>query len=320
MEPQTTPATPLAKVFVGNLSFRTTDQELQGLFKDCGEIKAGVVVTRGRRSLGYGFIEFAKLEDAVRSVETINGKDFQGRIVKVELAQDPNERPSFERNRGQQQANSGAVPKAQAPRQSLEFPLNPQPPQRNVQPDSQFPQSQQELGPAKRRRNNRRRRGGNRNSDGPDQVVQQGFPLPPRQPANPPATQNPGTPQQQQPKPPRQPRQPRPPRTPPVQREKILSQTTLFVANLPFSVDEQALKAIFSDLNVKSAHIVQTRSGRSRGYGFVVFENQADQLRALEAKNNQEVKGPIGDARKITVSISSSPQEPAEQHEQPTTQ
>jgi len=315
MQSQTAPATPLAKVFVGNLSFRTTDQELQALFKDCGEIKAGVVVTRGRRSLGYGFIEFAKVEDAVRSVETMNGKDFQGRPLKVELAQDPNDRPSFERNRDQQQTNPAAPKAAQAPRtQSLEFPLNPQPPQRNAQTDSQFSQGQQELGPAKRRRNNKRRRGGNRSPQDPNQPIQQGFPIPPRQPANPPAAQNPGAPQQQQPK---QPRQPRPPRNPPVQREKILSQTTLFVANLPFSVDEAALKAIFSDLNVKSAHIVQTRSGRSRGYGFVVFENQADQLRALEAKNNQEVKGPVGDSRKITVSISSSPQEPAQQ---PTTQ
>jgi len=85
-----------------------------------------------------------------------------------------------------------------------------------------------------------------------------------------------------------------------------MSKNTLFVANLPFSVDEGALGAVFTGLNMKSAHIVKTRNGRSRGYGFVVFESEADQLQALKTKNEQSVQGPIGEPRNITLSISSS--------------
>jgi RNA recognition motif-containing protein len=311
MESQTSlPVAPSAKVFVGNLSFRTTDQDLQVLFKDCGEIKAGVVVTRGRRSLGYGFIEFGKLDDAARSVDTMNGKEFMGRALKVELAKDPNDRPSFERT----------PPEPKQNRKPAENPI-PQPPRNPQAINLQPPQQPQEAGPAKRRRNNRRRRGGNTGApQDPSQPVLPTQPQqlrPPRQPRqpNPPAApiQNPGDAPKQL-KPPKQPRQPR---NPP--REKVMSKTTLFVANLPFSVDEALLISLFGGFNVKSAHIVRTRSGRSRGYGFVVFENEADQLKALEAKNGTEVTGSGGEPRKLNVSISSSvPPDPTAPAQTPT--
>lgn len=60
--------------------------------------KAGVIITRGRRSLGYGFVEFVKPEDAAKSVEIMNKREYLGRPLKVELAKDPSERPDrFER-------------------------------------------------------------------------------------------------------------------------------------------------------------------------------------------------------------------------------
>jgi len=94
--------------------------------------------------------------------------------------------------------------------------------------------------------------------------------------------------------------------TPPpaIKREKVMSTTTLFVANLPFSVDDEALAKVFE--GCKSAHIVKTRSNRSRGYGFVVFENEEQQLKALETKNGTLVPSPVGDPRAIVLSISSS--------------
>jgi RNA recognition motif-containing protein len=90
----------------------------------------------------------------------------------------------------------------------------------------------------------------------------------------------------------------------------------LFVANLPFSVDDEGLAQIFQGCNLKSAHVVRTHSGRSRGYGFVVFENEDDQLKALQAKNGATVEdvvgthnspqGPQKQTRTIAISISSS--------------
>jgi RNA recognition motif-containing protein len=85
-----------------------------------------------------------------------------------------------------------------------------------------------------------------------------------------------------------------------------VSETTLFVANLPFTVDDAALLAIFSGLKPKSAHVVRTRNDRSRGYGFVEFNNKADQQAALAAKNGANVDSAAG-PRAITVSVSTTP-------------
>lgn len=92
-----------------------------------------------------------------------------------------------------------------------------------------------------------------------------------------------------------------------------MSTTTLFVANLPFSVDDDQLAALFKDCGSQSAHVVKTHSGRSRGYGFVVFADEKAQLNALEKKNGLSVdgtqqtpEGPKPQTRTIAISISSS--------------
>jgi len=59
---------------------------------------------------------------------------------------------------------------------------------------------------------------------------------------------------------------------------------------------------IFEGLNAVSAHVVKTRSGRSRGYGFVEFGNEEDQLKAKDDKDETEVEGSNG-ARKISVKV-----------------
>jgi len=76
------------KVFVGNLAFQTTDQALAEAFQDCGKVKSGVVITRGRRSLGYGFVEFEAPESALEAVKSKNNALFKDRTLKVELASD----------------------------------------------------------------------------------------------------------------------------------------------------------------------------------------------------------------------------------------
>ena len=84
------------KLYVGNLSFDTTDQELQEAFSEHGEITSAVVV-RDRdtdRSRGFGFVEFTKDEDAQKAKEAMNGADLGGRALKVDEA-----RPQRERSR-----------------------------------------------------------------------------------------------------------------------------------------------------------------------------------------------------------------------------
>jgi len=61
----------------------------------------------------------------------------------------------------------------------------------------------------------------------------------------------------------------------------------------------------FSGTKLKAAHVVRTRTGRSRGYGFVEFETEADQLEALKTCNGKDVVGANG-SRTISVTISNS--------------
>ena len=81
------------KLYVGNLSFDTTDQELEGLFSEYGEVtSASVVKDRDtNRSRGFGFVEFAKDEDAKKAKEGVDGKELGGRSLRVDDAQEPRE-------------------------------------------------------------------------------------------------------------------------------------------------------------------------------------------------------------------------------------
>jgi RNA recognition motif-containing protein len=76
------------------------------------------------------------------------------------------------------------------------------------------------------------------------------------------------------------------------------SKTTLFVANLPFSMNDEQLATLFQTYRVTKAHVVTMRSGRSKGFGFVEFAGEDEQLRALQEMANATV-----DNRPISVKI-----------------
>ena len=83
-----------SKLYVGNLSFDTTDQDLEQAFSEYGEIASAIVV-RDRdtdRSRGFGFVEFAQEADAQKAKEAMNGKEVGGRALKVDEARAPRER------------------------------------------------------------------------------------------------------------------------------------------------------------------------------------------------------------------------------------
>ncbi|MEK6842322.1 MAG: RNA-binding protein [Nanoarchaeota archaeon] len=67
----------------------------------------------------------------------------------------------------------------------------------------------------------------------------------------------------------------------------------LYIGNLPFTVDSDKLKEIFSEFgNVEEATVITDKfSRRSKGFGFVTFENDADADKALEGMNGKEVEG-----------------------------
>ncbi len=82
------------KLYVGNLSFNTTDQMLQDAFSAYGEVTSATVIMdrESGRSKGFGFVEFAQDADAQKAMGEMNGKELDGRSLKVDEAREPRER------------------------------------------------------------------------------------------------------------------------------------------------------------------------------------------------------------------------------------
>lgn len=78
----------MMKLYVGNLSFRTTDDDLRNAFEQFGEVSsASVVMDRETgRSRGFGFVEMANEEEGRAAIEALHGKDLDGRNLTVNEA------------------------------------------------------------------------------------------------------------------------------------------------------------------------------------------------------------------------------------------
>src|SRR6516225_6872821 len=85
------------KLFVGNLSFDATENDLQDLFAQAGSVNS-VNLMQDRatgRPRGFGFVEMASEADSTRAISVFSGKDFKGRALTVNEA-----RPREERSGG----------------------------------------------------------------------------------------------------------------------------------------------------------------------------------------------------------------------------
>ena len=76
------------RLFVGNLSFKATEDEVRELFKTAGEVKdCHLVLDRDtQRPRGFGFVEMTSQDEADKAIAQFNGKDFQGRDLSVSEA------------------------------------------------------------------------------------------------------------------------------------------------------------------------------------------------------------------------------------------
>ena len=93
------------KLYVGNLAFQTTNQELEQLFGQAGTVQsASVVEDRDTgRSRGFAFVEMSSEEEATSAIEQLNGKELGGRALKVNEAKPRENRGGghgFSDNRG----------------------------------------------------------------------------------------------------------------------------------------------------------------------------------------------------------------------------
>ena len=84
-------------IYVGNLSYQVTDEELRATFEAFGEVASAAVI-RDKftgEAKGFGFVEMPKQAEAEAAIKKLNGKELKGRTLTVNLA-----RPRKEEGRG----------------------------------------------------------------------------------------------------------------------------------------------------------------------------------------------------------------------------
>jgi len=306
------------KVFTGNLSFKTKEDQLAEQFAAAGKVVSANIITRGPRSLGYGFVEFETEQEAQAAVDLLNKKNVDGREINVELAK-PREEKQQQPQQQQQQNND------QPPRRRGGF--------RGGRRGGRGGYSQSP--------NNNNDNQNNQAANSPNQGQAQSgdsAPRAPRQRRGPPRNFNNREGQQASPAQGQQQdqqegdapapqsgdqyitrgrgrgrgrggrgrgrggrgrggrfynnnRAPRP--------QTVESTTSLFVANLPFDLDDAKLLELFKDHKAVKAHVVTNFQGRSRGFGFVDFDEK-DQKAAFDATNQNQI---VAINRPLTVKI-----------------
>lgn len=256
------PPTTHTKVFVGNLSYRTRDAGLKEAFTGANlNVISANIISRGNRSMGYGFVEFENEAEAKKAVEAMNKKELDGRDINVEIANPreesaekaPRAAPSggFRggrgarggRGRGARGGTRGGFIRGRG---------------RGAYGATRGTGAPRGAGAPTRGGRGGRGRGRGAFFAGNFNRTRQGSPSP----------------------------------------------TTLFVANLPFAMEDAGLFEVFKDLKVKTAHVVKRPNGRSKGFGFVEFENADDQKAALDAVNGKQVDG-----RELIVKVALSSQD-----------
>ncbi len=105
-------------IFVGNLSFETSEAELKQLFETMGEVSSAVIVMerekKAPKSRGFGFVEMPVEAEALAAISALNGRDFMGRLLNVNPT-----RPKTETQR-KSELEKKAFLKAKAKRMDIE--------------------------------------------------------------------------------------------------------------------------------------------------------------------------------------------------------
>jgi len=231
------------KVFVGNLSFKTTKEELGSFFAEAGSVVQVNIITRGTRSLGYGFVAFSSQAECLVAVEKCHKKNLGGRDINVEVAKPKSELVAAKKERSAHAAADDDKKPRRPKRRFAKKKTDDAPKQKDTEDGVVV--SHGDKNPEDKKRRLRKKRA------------------------------------------PRKPREPRDPDAPKPERVRRVptgepSKTTVFVANLPFALDDAGLSEIFKEYKVKTAKVVRRRgSGRSKGFGFVEVENEDEQQRLL---------------------------------------
>lgn len=83
------------KIYAGNLSFNMTDDSLGELFRAYGTVDESIIIIDrdSGRSKGFGFVQMPDRNEAEKAVKELNGKEIDGRAIRVDIAKEREERP-----------------------------------------------------------------------------------------------------------------------------------------------------------------------------------------------------------------------------------
>jgi len=283
------------KVFVGNLNFATHEEQLREIFSKHGTITEVQIIYRSSRSLGYGFVTYATAEEADKAVALTDKTEIEGRTINVEIAK-PTPPPRTSR---------GASGHTKSEKKSADEDKENDGDHPNAARSSRVRRGRGR-GRGRWARSGRSRRpaadpkseanggddpGASTDASAPNEGNQSTKSSSRRSRSRRSKGTAPGE---------SRPRKVGPPEGPP-------SKTLLFVANLPFGLTDEGLKEFFSAYTVTSAHVVRRRYGstvgKSKGFGFVEFDCEESQLRALAETQGKEIEGR---ALQVKVAISES--------------
>ena len=85
----------MTNIFIANLDWSITSDDLQATFSTFGEVSYAHVVYEKdtKRSKGFGYIEMTNTEDAINAIEALNGIEVNGRAIDVKIASPKDSRP-----------------------------------------------------------------------------------------------------------------------------------------------------------------------------------------------------------------------------------
>lgn len=85
-------------IYVGNLSYDTSEGDLSEYFGEFGTVESVKIISDrySGRSKGFGFVEMADDEEGEKAVNELNGKEFQGRTLKIDKARPREPRRNFD--------------------------------------------------------------------------------------------------------------------------------------------------------------------------------------------------------------------------------
>ncbi|PWN48248.1 RNA-binding domain-containing protein [Violaceomyces palustris] len=282
---QQKPSDDAQKVIAGNLAFATTEDELKELFSEAGKVTHAQIITRGTRSLGYGFVTFATEAEAQKAVELLDKKEIAGRQINVESAKPQAANEDAERSAGTKGRGRGrpARGRGRGGARASRRPRTDEGEEGGAESTPAAAESEKEGADAKPNGPSKSARRRQKKSAAKKEASEAAAAAAADPESGVPAATGAESTDSKKPKAKRQPKG-APTGEP--------SKTLVFVANLPFDATDEKLKEAFSEYKIKSAHVVKRRAGnRSKGFGFIDFQDEAEQKKAVELSQGKELDG-----------------------------